>query len=80
MEVLLVEVNWALLFWIGLLLLNLIVAIIGAILESKVRKEIIRQNQIIMEQNRNLRTVIARVCSKSVRDRKDENKSKDETV
>lgn len=80
MEVLLVEVNWAALFWFGMLILNLIATILTTILDSKVRKEIVRQNQLIMEQNRNLNTLIVRVCSKSVRDRKDESKPTEETA
>lgn len=80
MEVLLVEVNWVALFWFGMLILNLIATILTTILDSKVRKEIVRQNQLIMEQNRNLNTLIVRVCSKSVRDRKSESKPPEETT
>lgn len=80
MEVLLVEVNWVALFWFGMLILNLVATILTTILDSKVRKEIVRQNQLIMEQNRNLNTLIVRVCSKSVRDRKSESKPQEETT
>ena len=70
MKVWLVEVNWALLFWYGLLLMDLIVNIILAMSNRKVKKELLRQNQLIIEQNDKINTVIIRVCSKSVRDRK----------
>ncbi|MGN0081579.1 MAG: hypothetical protein ACI377_05330 [Bacteroides fragilis] len=80
MEVLLVEVNWVALFWFGMLILNLIATILTTILDSKVRKEIVRQNQLIMEQNHNMNTLIVRVCSKSVRDRKNESKPTEETA
>jgi len=73
----LVNVNWALLFFIGLMLMNLIFSIIQIISDSKLRKEIVRQNELIrqqndmiLKQNGQLATVIVRVCSKSVRDRK----------
>lgn len=72
MKVCLVEVNWALLFWTGLLLMNLISIIVQTVLDSKTRKEIVQQNELIREQNKQLNTVIIRVCSKSVRDRKAE--------
>jgi hypothetical protein len=70
MKVFLVEVDWAMLFWFSLLFLNIIACVIQTIAESKVRKELIRQNQLIIEQNDKINTVIIRVCSKSVRYRK----------
>lgn len=73
----LVNVNWALLLWFGLLFINLVCSVIQTKSDSKLRKEIIRQNELIREQNSmilkqngQLATVIVRVCSKSVRDRK----------
>lgn len=71
MKMWLVEVNWALLFWFGLLLVNLVGTVIQSIMDSKVRKELFRQNELIREQNDKINTVIIRVCSKSVRDRKE---------
>lgn len=81
MKVFLVEVDWAMLFWFSLLLLNIIACIIQTIAESKARKELIKQNQLIVEQNDKINTVIIRVCSKSVRDRKaaEEEKNKEES-
>lgn len=70
MKVCLVEVNWAMLFWFGLLLMDLVSNIILQMSNRKVKKELLRQNQLIIEQNDKLNTVIIRVCSKSVRDRK----------
>ena len=73
----LVDVNWALLLWFGLLFINLICSIIQTKSDSKLRKEIVRQNELIREQNSmilkqngQLATVIIRACSKNVRDRK----------
>lgn len=88
MKVFLVEVDWAMLFWFSLLLLNIIACIIQTIAEIKARKELIKQNQLVREQNDmilkqngRLATVIVRVCSKSVRDRKaaEEEKNKEES-
>lgn len=81
MKVFLVEVDWAMLFWFSLLLLNIIACIIQTIAESKARKELIKQNQLIVEQNDKINTVIIRVCSKSVWDRKaaEEEKNKEES-
>lgn len=70
MKVCLVEVNWALLFWYGLLIMDLTANIILARSNHKVKKELVKQNQLIIEQNDKINTVIIRVCSKSVRDRK----------
>lgn len=77
MKVFLVEVDWEMVFWFSLLFLNIIACIIQAISEIKARKELIKQNQLVREQNDmilkqngQLATVIVRVCSKSVRDRK----------
>lgn len=77
----LVEVNWAMLFWLGLLFMDLIANIILARSNHKVKKELVRQNQLIIEQNDKINTVIIRVCSKSVRDRKaaEEEKNKEES-
>lgn len=79
MEICLVEVNWAALFWFSMMILNLIATVLGIILDSKVRKELVQQNQLIMEQNKNLNTLIVRVCSKSVKDRKKQMEGKDES-
>lgn len=88
MKVFLVEVDWAMVFWLSLLFLNIIACIIQAIAEIKARKELIKQNQLVREQNDmilkqngRLATVIVRVCSKSVRDRKaaEEEKNKEES-
>lgn len=70
MKVCLVEVNWAMLFWFGLLIMDIIANVIAARQSSKVKKELLHQNQLIMEQNDKINTVIIRVCSKSVRERK----------
>ncbi len=70
MKVCLVEVNWALLFWFGMLLIDVILNIAVGVSNHKVKKELIRQNQLLIEQNDKINTVIIRVCSKSVRDRK----------
>jgi len=80
MKVFLVEVNWALLFWYGLLIMDMVANIILARSNHKVKKELMRQNQLIIEQNDKINTVIIRVCSKSVRDRKaaEEEKNKEE--
>lgn len=75
----LVNVNWALLFWYGMLLMDLIANIILTISNRKVKKELIRQNQFIIEQNDKINTVIIRVCSKSIRDRKAERTEEKET-
>lgn len=82
MEVCLVEVNWMLLCGFGLLLANIICSIIAAMVDSKVRKELVKQNQLIREQNDmilkqngQLDTVIVRVCSKSVHDQKVQRKA-----
>lgn len=78
MKVCLVEVNWALLFWFGLLIMDMVANIILARSNHKVKKELMRQNQLIIEQNDKINTVIIRVCSKSVRDRKAANKEESE--
>lgn len=80
MKTYLVEVNWALLFWFGLLIMDIIANIIQMRASQKAEKELIRQNQLIVEQNDKINTVIIRVCSKSVRDRKEQerNGGKDE--
>ncbi len=72
----LVNVNWALLFWFGMLLMDLITSIILTISNRKVKKELLRQNQLIIEQNDKINTVIIRVCSKSVCDRKEQQTEK----
>lgn len=76
MKVWLVEVDWAMIFWFGLLLMDLISNIVLTISNSKSKKEILKQNQLLIEQNDKINTVIIRVCSKSVRDRKAEMKEK----
>ncbi len=84
----LVRVDWAMLLWFGLLIADLIANIIQTRSNQKVKKEIVEQNQLVREQNDmilkqngRLATVIVRVCSKSVRDRKaaEEEKNKEES-
>ena len=72
MKVCLVEVNWALLFWFGMLFVDIVTNIIMTISNRKTKKELLRQNQLLIEQNDKINTVIIRVCSKSVRDRKEQ--------
>ena len=72
MKVFLVEVDWAMMFWFGLLLMDLISNIVLTISNSKSKKAILKQNQLLIEQNDKINTVIIRVCSKSVRDRKEQ--------
>lgn len=84
----LVRVDWAMLLWFGLLIADLIANIIKTRSNQKVKKAIVEQNQLVREQNDmilkqngQLATVIVRVCSKSVRDRKaaEEEKNKEES-
>lgn len=84
----LVRVDWAMLLWFGLLIADLIANIIKTRSNQKVKKAIVEQNQLvheqndmILKQNGQLATVIVRVCSKSVRDRKaaEEEKNKEES-
>ena len=84
----LVRVDWAMLLWFGLLIADLIANIIQTRSNQKVKKAIVEQNQLVREQNDmiikqngRLATVIVRVCSKSVRDRKaaEEEKNKEES-
>ncbi len=59
-----------------MLLMNLIASIILTISNRKVKKEFLRQNQLIIEQNDKINTVIIRVCSKSVCERTEQQTEK----
>lgn len=68
--------------WIVLLTLYIIVAWKDAKSNNDVKKEIVQMNNLLLEQNKSLRTLITRVCSKSVRERKEgnENEKNSDTV
>lgn len=58
--------------WIAILVLYIVVGWKDAKSNNEVKKEITQMNELLLEQNKHLNMVILSVCSKSVRDRKDQ--------
>lgn len=58
--------------WIAILALYIVVGWKDAKSNNEVKKEITQMNELLLEQNKHLNMVILSVCSKSVRDRKDQ--------
>lgn len=58
--------------WIAILALCIVVGWKDAKSNNEVKKEITQMNELLLEQNKHLNMVILSVCSKSVRDRKDQ--------
>jgi hypothetical protein len=72
------------LIWIIFIVAYIISALRDAKANRDCRKEVVKMNTLLLEQNEelikaneNLKTVIVRVCSKSVRDRKESEKEKE---
>lgn len=58
--------------WIAIWVLYIVVGWKDAKSNNEVKKEITQMNELLLEQNKHLNMVILSVCSKSVRDRKDQ--------
>lgn len=58
--------------WIAILVLYIVVGWKDAKSNNEVKKEITQMNELLLEQNKHLNMVILSVCSKSVRDRKEQ--------
>ena len=66
--------------WIAILVLYIVVGWKDAKSNNEVKKEITQMNELLLEQNSQLNMVILSVCSKSVRDRKDQEEKREKAT
>lgn len=66
--------------WIAILVLYIVVGWKDAKSNNEVKKEITQMNELLLEQNKHLNMVILSVCSKSVRDRKDQEEKREKAT
>lgn len=66
--------------WIAILALYIVVGWKDAKSNNEVKKEITQMNELLLEQNKHLNMVILSVCSKSVRDRKDQEEKREKAT
>lgn len=68
------------LIWLVVLGIYIFVSWKDAKSNNEVKKEITQMNELLLEQNKHLNMVILSVCSKSVRDRKDQEEKREKAT